>query len=106
MKFTLDYERMILLDAEDLAEAGIKRAYGSIMPRLREYVSEPAEVHEVVDNETPSYSVNCSGLEYPIYAPALLENDSQSWGRAAYALFKIQRSTDEVGIPLIRNKRR
>ncbi len=89
MKFTVDYDKMISLDAEELAEAGIKRAYGSIVPLFREYASEPAEVLEAVDNDAPSYSVKCNGLEYLIYAPALLDNEGRSWGRAAHALFKI-----------------
>jgi hypothetical protein len=31
MKFTLDYDRMFPLDAESLAETGIKRAYDSLV---------------------------------------------------------------------------
>lgn len=89
MKFRLDYAKMLVLDAEDLAEAGIKAAYLSMMQALRQYVSEPAEVQEVVDSEAPSYVVKCDGLEYVIYSPALPEEEGQNWGRAAHAFFKI-----------------
>jgi hypothetical protein len=44
MKFKLDYNKMYFLDAEDLAEAGIKKAYQSMVRVLCEYVSELAEV--------------------------------------------------------------
>ena len=44
MEFKLDYDKMLFLDAEDLAEAGIKEAYQSMMRALGQYVSEPAEV--------------------------------------------------------------
>jgi hypothetical protein len=89
MKFKLDYNKMLLLDAEDLAEAGIKEAYQSILEVLGQYVLEPAEVQEMVDNDAPSYVVKCGGLEYVIYSPALPEDEGQSWGRAAHAFFKI-----------------
>jgi hypothetical protein len=89
VKFTPDYGEMIFLDAEELAERGIKRAFASIAPRLGEYVSKIAEVQEVIDNDAPSYSVKCSGLEYAIYAPGLPEKEGRSWARATHALFNI-----------------
>src|ERR1700674_3014095 len=89
MKFKLDYNKMYFLDAEDLAEAGIKKAYHSMVRVLCEYVSEPAEVQEVVDHDAPSYVVKCSGLEYVIYSPALPEDEGLIWGRAAHTFFKI-----------------
>jgi hypothetical protein len=89
MEFTLDYNKMLPLDAEDLAEFGIKQTYESILPILSRYVSEPAQVEETVDNDTPSYIVNCADREYVIYSPALPDEDGQSWGRAAHAFFDI-----------------
>jgi len=89
MEFRLDYEKMILLDAETLAESGIKEAYQSVLKILRQYVSEPVQVQEVVDNEAPRYVVRCGDQEYVIYSPELPDNEGQSWGRAAHAFFKI-----------------
>jgi len=89
MKFRLDYAKMLVLDAEGLAEAGIKKAYESALPVLRQYVSEPAQVQEVIDNDTPSYLVRCAGQEYMIYSPALPDDEGQLWGRATYAFFKM-----------------
>lgn len=89
MKFILDYGKMLLLDAETLAEVGIKEAYQSMLRDLRHYVPEPAQVQEVVDNDAPSYAVRCGNLEYVIYSPALPAEEGQSWGRATHAFFKI-----------------
>jgi hypothetical protein len=89
MKSTLDYGKMLFLDAETLAEAGIKEAYQSLVRVLSQYVSEPAQVEEVVDNDAPSYVVKSGDLEYVIYSPALPDEEGQSWGRATYAFFKI-----------------
>lgn len=57
MSFELDYDRWIHLDAEDLAETGIREAYEALLPELRKYAPQPAHVEEVIDSETPSYSV-------------------------------------------------
>jgi hypothetical protein len=67
MAFTLNYDNMLFLDAEDLAEAGIKKAYDSLARDLGGYISAPAEVQEVVDNDAPSYVVRCGDQEYLIY---------------------------------------
>lgn len=87
--FTLDYDKMLLLDAEDLAEGGILRAYQSIRKTLSQYIAEPAQIQEVVDDDQPSYIVRHGEQEYAIYSPALPDDEGQSWGRAAHAFFKI-----------------
>jgi hypothetical protein len=89
MNFRLDYDKMLVLDAEDLAEAGIKKAYESVLPVLRQYVSDPVEVEEVLDNDAPSYLVRCGGQEYMIYSPALPGDKGRLWARAAYVFFKM-----------------
>ena len=61
MAFTLNYDNMLFLDAEDLAEAGIKKAYDSLVRDLGRYISPPVEVREVVDNDAPSHVVRCGG---------------------------------------------
>ena len=87
MSFALDYEKMLFLDAEELAEVGIKRAYDSMLDVFRRYAPDPAEVQELIDADAPSYSVKCGGVEYVIYSPELPHD--ASWGRATYAFFKI-----------------
>ena len=86
---SLDYDKLIHLDAEDLAEAGIKDAYESIKPILKTYGINPSEIIEKQDNDLPSYSIVCSGVTYDIYSPALTDSNGQSWGRATYAFFAI-----------------
>lgn len=89
MSFKLAYDKMLLLDAEDLAEGGILQAYESVRHVLSQYVSEPAQVQEVVDDNKPSYIVRHGEQEYVIYTPAQPNNEGQSWGRAAHAFFRI-----------------
>lgn len=87
MTKALDYERLIPLDAESLAETGIGEAYNELLPELRKFVAQPAPVEEFIDDETPRYSVLCGGKEYAIYGPELPEK--QSWGRATVSFFDL-----------------
>jgi hypothetical protein len=87
--FELNYEKMVLLDAESLAEGGIGRAYASLLPHLLKFVKEPAPVEDVVDDDLPSYSVRCGRKKFAIYGPELEEAGANSWGRATVALFAI-----------------
>lgn len=82
----LDYDLVIPLDAEALAETGIQSAYQQLLPVLRKHIASPAPVAERIDSETPSYSVVCQGVTYHIYGPG---DHEHSWGKAAFALFDI-----------------
>ena len=85
----LDYEKLIQLDAEDLAEQGIANAYSRLREQLTQYVEQPAEVRELVDNDAPSYRVQCRGAEHVVYSPDVPGSDERSWGRATCILFSI-----------------
>jgi hypothetical protein len=99
MGFELDYSKMIILDAEDLAEGGIQAAYKELLPTLLEYVKEVDEINEALEDEAPSYSVRHRDHEYFIYGPALEDDrDGRSWGNATYALFSIV-NTQLAGSP-------
>lgn len=87
--FELDYDKAIILDAENLAEEGIGEAYNLLTPTLQEYGLQPAAIEEVADNDEGSYSVRCNGQEYPVYGPELEDSEGQSWGRGTCALFSI-----------------
>lgn len=89
MVFKLDYDNLIFLDAEDLAEGGIKAAYESLLPKLRELVPHATPIEEVIDDSTPSYAVRYGDRTFAIYAPELDDGDGRSWGRATQALFAI-----------------
>ena len=88
MGFVLNYDDAIHLDAEALAEAGIAEVYQRLLPRFREFVTHPLEVVEKRDDDAPSYSVQCGGKSFAIYAPEI-EETSNSWGNATVALFTI-----------------
>jgi hypothetical protein len=85
----LDYDDAIHLDAEELAEAGIAKAYERMLPRLRQFTKQPSEVIiEERDDDKPSYAVRCGSKRFVIYAPEI-EETSNSWGNATVALFTI-----------------
>ena len=85
--FELNYDEMIILDAENLAECGIAEAYQSLLPKLREHVASPAGIDEIADNDEPRYAVRSGAGQFLIYAPGISEG--QSWANATYALFAI-----------------
>jgi hypothetical protein len=89
MSFTLNYDDAIPLDSEALAEGGIAEGYESVLPNLRQFVTNPARIEEDRDDDAPSYSVRCGDSECEIYAPDLDEEEGSSWGRATVALFAI-----------------
>jgi hypothetical protein len=87
--FRLDYNKMVILDAEDLAETGIKAAYGKLKPLLKLHVKKPEQITEKFNRDLPSYSVICAGTIYDIYSPALLSVHGESWARATFVFFTI-----------------
>ena len=89
MTFEFNYDDVIFLDAEDLAEEGIAEAYQALLPKLRNFVDDPVEIEEVIDPDLPSYSIRALGEEYRIFAPDLESREGQDWGRATYAFFMI-----------------
>ena len=89
MSDPLDYDQLIWLDAENLAEAGILEAYESLLPELRKYVPQPAEIEELIDNDVGRYAVRSGTREFIIYAPDLDDEGGESWGRATVTFFTI-----------------
>ncbi|WP_146770217.1 hypothetical protein [Mesorhizobium hawassense] len=86
----LDYDKAHPLDAEDLAEQGIVKAYQEeVLPELRRYVKNPIAIEESVDADAPRYSVRAAGQDYVIYAPDVSDSEGRSWGTATYVFFKI-----------------
>lgn len=85
----LDYEKLILLDAEDLAEQGILEAYNDLKGELIKYIKKPASIEEQIDNNIPVYKVASQGEVFDIYGPNIDGTEGRSWGRATFALFKI-----------------
>ena len=83
----LDYEQVVHLDAEDLAEQGIQSAYIDLLPQLRHYTKAPLEVTEEIDSALGSYAVLAGGTRYEIWGSGLDTNDG--WARASVTFFSI-----------------
>lgn len=92
MTSTLNYNDMLLLDAEDLAEGGIRAAYDELLPTLRRYVPTPDDIEEALDATAMDYRVRHRNREYVVYSEDLPNEEGQSWGRATSALFTIVNS--------------
>ena len=83
----LDYNQMILLDAESLAETGIKEAYERVLPALKMYVAQPAPLEELIDHDAPAYAIRAFGTSHEIYSPET--SQEQSWANATFVLFHL-----------------
>jgi hypothetical protein len=86
---SLDYEKVIHLDAEDLAEQGMVDAYQQLLPELSKFIEHPTELSEILDTDVPEYKVRCGGLEYLIYSAEEPGTEEASWARATYFFFLI-----------------
>ena len=86
---SLEYDKLILLDAEDLAEQGIVAAYEKLLPELRKYADRLSRIEEAINTDLPSYAVHFNGKVYVIYSAGLEGTGAESWGRATHALFAI-----------------
>lgn len=83
----LDYDQLVTLDAEDLAEQGILAAYQALLPRLRQYVAFPVELTEEIDNDAATYSVSAGDRKFEIWEPGAENTDG--WERATVAFFQL-----------------
>ena len=83
----LDYDKLIILDAEDLAEEGFAEAYRKLLPELTKYIAHPAELTEVFDSAIPSYRIRCDGEDYLVFSAEEPGSECESWGRATYFFF-------------------
>jgi hypothetical protein len=83
----LDYDQVVHLDAEDLAEQGIKAAYVDLNSLLQHYAPAPIEVIEDIDSDLGSYAVIAAGKRIEVWGPTLDPKDG--WARAAVAFFNI-----------------
>jgi hypothetical protein len=89
MIYDFDFDGLLSLDAEFLAEAGIAGAYEELLPKLRAYVPNPAKIEEFIDNDAGTYSVKCGQKTYLIYNDKLEKELGRSWGLATVAFFAI-----------------
>lgn len=92
LNMSLDYEKLIHLDAESLAEQGMADAYQRLLPELSRFVEHPAELSEFLDADVPTYAIRCSGQEYLIYSAEEPGTEEESWARATYFFFLVVNS--------------
>ncbi len=85
----LDYDKMIILDAEDLAEQGIAEAYDEVLPELKKHIDKPSPLEDVLDPDVPTYLIRCNAKEHLIYSGSQPGTEEESWGRATYFFFLI-----------------
>ena len=88
--YSVDYSQWIALDAESLAEAGIKDTYEELAPLVAAYGVRPSPVNEIFGDSNITYSVEHRGTIYIIYEEEMVIGES--WGNATYALFAIVNS--------------
>ena len=89
MALAIDYDKAHHLDAENLAEQGIAKAYDEVLPELRQHVKNPIAIAESVDAHATRYAVRAAGQEFVIYGPDSPGSEDKSWGTATYVFFKI-----------------
>jgi hypothetical protein len=86
----LNYDELILLDAEDLGEGSLAETYkNDIVPTLRNYVNAPAGIEENLDPKKDLYSIKSQGETYIIYSPDMNITEGQNWGNGTFAIFDI-----------------
>jgi hypothetical protein len=83
----LDYDQLVHLDAEDLAEQGILTAYTTLHPLLQNYSSNVLDVSEEIDCGAGAYSVVSEGERHIIWEPGLGNKDG--WERATVVFFAL-----------------
>lgn len=83
----LDYDKLVALDAEDLAEQGILSAYLELLPMLKQFAESPIEVTEDINNDEASYSVSAAGQTFQIWDVGAKNPDG--WERATVVFFEI-----------------
>jgi hypothetical protein len=79
-------DRFVPLDAERLAEGGIRESYEELLPELCKYVADSVEITEQVGEYSEFYVIWAAGKEYRIYDDP---DDQGSWGRATFVFFEI-----------------
>ncbi|MGB8353573.1 MAG: hypothetical protein WCD79_06780 [Chthoniobacteraceae bacterium] len=86
----LNYDELIILDAEELGEGSIGSLYESyLVPALRLHGVSPAKIVEEFDPKAVSYRVISQGRTYVIYSQEMDTSNGENWGNATFAFFDI-----------------
>ena len=102
----LDYEQLVTLDAESLAEQGILSAYTELSAQLERYSPLPLEVREVIDDDGLGYSVYGGDQKYVVWEVIDGVQNQDGWERATVAFFQIVKcQVEKFFSPLLRAQR-
>lgn len=63
--------RLVHLDAEALAEGGIRDAYVRLKPELAKHIAQPADLEQILPNDGTRYSILCLGREHVVWGGRL-----------------------------------
>ena len=88
-KDVINYDEMLFLDAEELAEQGMSNAYEEIKAAFQKHGIELSPIEEIINSEKGTYHVTHEGRKFCIYEDG---NDQSSWANATVALFNIVNS--------------
>ncbi|MCJ8313917.1 MAG: hypothetical protein HRU38_17530 [Saccharospirillaceae bacterium] len=83
----IDYEKMYLLDAENLAEQGILETFNEVKDELAIY--NPKIVTPTESMISDSYKIQFENNVFEIYSPSIIDGEGRSWGRATFTFFEI-----------------
>ena len=85
----LDYERLIMLDAERLFEQGMLEGYEAIIPKLKDFI-EPANMTEIFPDGTDDYLIEVQNKKYYLFNEDIAQKDIyDGWALATYTLFHV-----------------
>lgn len=82
----LNYDELIILDSERLAEQGMASAYEEISDELKKRGILLSPIEELIDDDKGTYQVLYKDKIYSIYGDM---NDKDGWAKATVALFDI-----------------
>jgi hypothetical protein len=86
MPSKLNYDDLIHLDAEDLAQMGIGASYERPLLKLQSVYPTAGGNRRDGDNDAPRYSVRFATKKFVVYKPR--DDDRSTWGKAT-AFFAI-----------------
>ena len=87
-QYEIDYDQAYHLDAESLAEMGIREAYEKVLIKLSTLVETPLNIEEIRNEDNTKYIIKFNNKEHLIYDESTNSNKN-SWGNATYVFFEI-----------------
>ncbi len=83
----LDYDKMVHLDAEELAEGGLAAAYDELLPEILQFAADPIAAIEEFEESDGSFRARAGEQVYTIWSGN--GERGEGWTRASIALFDV-----------------